>query len=89
MCENLSKKMKADGGTLKDWKMYKEPTYLNLMKAAISYSDAVVIAEEGVNQELIDFAKSNKKTIIDYAPLPEMADSLSELYDKIAVIDED
>ena len=89
LCENLSKKMKADGGTLKDWKMYKEPTYLNLMKAAISYSDAVVIAEEGVNQELIDFAKSNKKTIIDYAPLPEMADSLSELYDKIAVIDED
>ncbi len=89
LCENLSKKLKADGGTLKDWKMYKEPTYINLMKAAISYADAVVIAEEGVSEELIDFAKSSKKRIIEYAPMPELADRLSELYDKIAVLDED
>ena len=59
------------------------------MKAAISYADAVVIAEEGVSEELIEFAKSSKKRIIEYAPMPELADRLSELYDKIAVLDED
>ncbi len=89
LCENLSKKLKADGGTLKDWKNYKEPTYLNLMKAAIGYSDAVVVAQEGVSKELIEFARAAKKTVVDYAPMPELADRLSELYDKIAILDED
>ncbi|MEE1204434.1 MAG: hypothetical protein UHN59_09030, partial [Bacteroidales bacterium] len=89
LCENIAKKLKADGGTVKDWKLYKEPTYLNLMKAAINYADAVVVAEEGANQELIDFAYSNKKHVIEYTPMPELADKLSELYDKIAILDED
>lgn len=89
LCESIAKKLKADGGTVKDWKLYKEPTYLNLMKAAINYADAVVVAEEGVNQELIDFAYSNKKHVIEYTPMPELADKLSELYDKIAILDED
>ncbi|MBO5839577.1 MAG: glycogen/starch synthase [Bacteroidales bacterium] len=89
LCENIAKKLKADGGTVKDWKLYKEPTYLNLMKAAINYADAVVVAEEEANQELIDFAYSNKKHVIEYTPMPELADKLSELYDKIAILDED
>jgi len=59
------------------------------IKAAINYADAVVVAEEGANQELIDFAYSNKKHVIEYTPMPELADKLSELYDKIAILDED
>ncbi len=89
LCELLSRKLKADGGTQKDWKMYKEPTYINLMKAAINYSDGVVIAEEGVNPELVEYAKTTKKHVIDYAPMTDLADRLRELYDKIAILDED
>lgn len=89
LCENLSKKLKADGGTLKDWKQYKEPTYLNLMKAAISYADAVVVAQENVSGELVEYAKSLKKPVVDYAPMEEQVERLNELYDKIAVLDED
>lgn len=64
--ENMFKKLKADGGSPKDWKFYKEPTYLNFMKAAISYSDGVVVASKDVRKELIDFATQNKKNVIPY-----------------------
>jgi hypothetical protein len=59
------------------------------MKAAISYSDAVVVAQEGVNQELIDFAIANKKQVIDYAPFEEQREKINALYDSLAVIDEE
>jgi starch synthase len=78
-----------EGGTAKDWKNYKEPTYLNIMKAAISYSEAVVVAQEGVNPELIEFAIANKKQVIDFAPFDEQKEKINNLYDSLAVIDEE
>jgi glycogen synthase len=89
LVESFLKKLKAEGGTAKDWKIYKEPTYLNLMKAAISYSDAVVVAQEGVNQELIDFAIASKKQVIEYAPFDEQKEKINALYDSLAVIEEE
>ncbi len=83
------KKLKMEGGTQKDWKFYKEPTYLNLMKAAIMYSDAIVVAEEGVKPELIEFAVANKKQVIEYASFDEQKVLIDNLYDSLAVIDED
>lgn len=90
LCVNMAKKMKADGGTQKDWRFYKEPTYLNIMKAAISYSSAVVLASEKVNPELIEFAKENKKDIIPYvADEKELCQKINEYYDSIIEKDEE
>ncbi|MBP1629813.1 MAG: Starch synthase catalytic protein [Bacteroidetes bacterium] len=89
LCEGISKKLKSDGGTVKDWKNYKEPDYLNYMMAAISYSEGVVLASENVNPVLIEFAKQNKKHIVEYAPLQEQAVKINELYDKIMIQTED
>lgn len=89
LVEEFLKKLKIDGGTQKDWKMYKDTTYLNLMKNAISYSDAVVVAQEGVNAELIEFAKESKKQVIEYAPFDEQKVLINNLYDDLAVLDED
>ena len=87
--EDFHKKLKIDGGTTKDWTFYKDPNYLNYMKAAISYSDGVVLASEKVNPELIEFAKKSKKHIIDYAPSEEQYPLIDALYDKIIVPDEE
>ncbi len=89
LVETFLKKLKMEGGTAKDWKLYKEPTYLNVMKAAILYSDAVVVAEEGVNSELIEFAVANKKPVVEYCPFEEQKDLINELYDSLAVVDEE
>ncbi|MFA6806755.1 MAG: glycogen/starch synthase [Bacteroidales bacterium] len=87
--ENFCKKLKVDGGTVKDWGFYKESDYLNYMMAAISYSDGVVLASENVNPKLIEFAKQNKKHIVEYAPAQEQYPLINDLYDKIIVLDEE
>lgn len=90
LASNMAKKMKADGGTQKDWRFYKEPTYLNIMKAAINYSDAIVLASDKVNQELIDFAKNNNKDIVEYVPdSKELCEKINEYYNSIIEIEED
>ncbi|MBO6117539.1 MAG: glycogen/starch synthase [Bacteroidales bacterium] len=88
--ENIIKKLKTEGGTPKDWKFYKEPTYENIMKAAITYCDGVVISSEKVSKELIEFAKENKKDIIPYnSDKKEFYKSINDYYDSIIEIEED
>lgn len=87
--EDFVKKLKADGGTIKDWAMYKQPDFMSYMKAAISYSDGIVLASDNVNPMLIEHAKQLKKPIIEYAPYEEQFPLIDELYDKIIVLEED
>lgn len=89
LCENLFKKLKVDGGTVKDWKYYKEPDYVNIMMAAISYADGVVIGSENINPKLLEFARETKKHIIEYGPMEEQAEKINNLYDKIIIPTED
>lgn len=89
LCENLYKKLKVDGGTLKDWKFYKEPTYLNFMMAAVSYADGIVLGSDKINPELLEFVRQTKKNIIEYAPIEEQVEKLNALYDKIIIPVED
>ena len=90
MAETMVKKLKADGGTAKDFKFYKEPTYLNLMKAAISYCDGVILASKNVNKELIEFAKECKKDIVPFTPYKnEYFENVNKYFDTIIPQDED
>jgi starch synthase len=86
--ESIVRKLKHDGGTAKDWDNYKTPDYISLMKAAITYSDGVVIMDEKVNPILIDYAKELKKPIVENAPIPDIAVPINELYDSIMVDDD-
>ncbi len=90
--ENLLRKLKkeTEGGTQRDWKFYKEPTYENIMKAAISYADGVIIGQPNVSKELIGFAKENKKGVVPFNPdRKEFYNSINEYYDSIIEIEED
>lgn len=87
--DSFAKKLKTDGGTLKDWKMYKEASYLNYMKAAISYADGVVAASDKVNPELISYVKELKKPFIEYASREEQYPLINALYDKILINEEE
>jgi len=86
LAESFAKKLKMDGATPKDLKFYQEPlNYINYMKAAINYSSGIVLGDENVNPELIDFAKKNKKPVLEYCPngMLENLDTLNSFYDSI------
>ena len=41
--------------------------YEDLMRLAIDYSDAIVLASENVNQRLLNYAQNSSKPILSYA----------------------
>ena len=81
---DLERKMKTDAATAKDLRLYGQPDYLGLMKAAISYSQGVIIGSPNVDPELVAFAKENKRHVLDYIPdRDEFYARINKLYDTI------
>ncbi len=62
----LERKMKTDGATAKDLRLYGNNDYRGLMKAAITYSQGVILGSPDVDPELVAFAKENKRYVLDY-----------------------
>lgn len=62
----LERKMKNDNATAKDLRLYGHDDYMGLMKAAITYSQGVIIGSPNVNPELVAFAKEAKRNVLDY-----------------------
>lgn len=80
----LERKMKTDGATAKDLRLYGQTDYLGLMKSAITYSQGVIIGTPDVHPELIDFAKENKRNVLDYIEDPaEFYPRINKFYDSI------
>ncbi len=81
--KDFGNNIKLDGITNKDLKHYKKPTYVNMMKAAIDFSEGVIIGSETVNQELLDYVNESGKPMIPYQPLDRFVDAYNNFYDKI------
>ncbi|MCQ2273184.1 MAG: glycogen/starch synthase [Bacteroidales bacterium] len=82
--QELEKKMRADGATAKDLRLYQNLDYMTLMKAAITYANGIVIASPNVNPELVAFAKENKRHVLDYNPdQQEFFTKINKLYDTL------
>lgn len=82
--QDMERKLKLDGATPKDLQLYQNITYINLMKAAITYSNGVVIASPKVDPELVSFAKETKKHVVDYVEDEiEFFGRINKLYDHI------
>ncbi len=64
----LVAKMKMSGFHSKDLKHYKEPTYLNVMKAAIDNSDGIIFGSENILPELAEYALNSGKPVLPYCP---------------------
>jgi starch synthase len=61
-------------------KHLKQPSYINLMKVAIDFSDALIIGSEEIPKELETYLKASNKPVLEYFPLEEFAEPYSEFY---------
>ncbi|MBP5677350.1 MAG: glycogen/starch synthase [Bacteroidales bacterium] len=81
---DLERKMKADSATAKDLRLYGDTSYLGLMKAAITYSQGVIIGSPNANPELVAFAKENKRYVLDYVEnRDEFYARINKFYDSL------
>jgi len=83
MSEKLAEKMTLEGITNKDLAHYKTPDYVNLIKAAIEYSDAIIIGSEKINPELEKHLKTIDMPILEYQDEESHIDAYSAFYDEI------
>ena len=82
--EEMERKMRTDGATAKDLRLYQNLDYTTLTKAAITYANGVVISSPDVDPELVQFAKENKRHVLDYNPdSTEFYTKINKLYETL------
>lgn len=79
----FDKKMKMNNIAPKDVKHLKTASYVNLMKTAIDFSDAVIYGSEKINPELDEYAKSLQKPILEYQSPENYVDAYNDFYDNL------
>lgn len=79
----VRKKIQLEGITRKDVELLKEPTYLNLSKLAVNFSDGIIFGSESVNPELGEFINSVKKPVLPYQSGENYIDIYDEFYETI------
>lgn len=79
----FDKKMKLQGISPKDVKHLKKADYVNLMKTAIDFSDAVIYGSENINPELDEYVKSTKKPALAYQSPENYVDAYNDFYDSL------
>lgn len=67
MNEKVKEKIKQEGIKASGLSFLDEPTYVNLMKFALTYADGVVFAEQGVDAELVEFVAQRGIPVLDAA----------------------
>ncbi len=77
----LDKKMKVQGITAKDMKSFKEGDYVNLTKAAIDYSDGIIIGSEKINTEVEEHLRVSGKPVLEYYAPDEYVEAYEKFYD--------
>lgn len=78
----MDKKLRHEGATAKDRLLYGGRDYISVMKTAITYAHGIVIASPDAYPELVDYAKANKKNVLDYNPdTDEFYTQINKFYD--------
>jgi len=56
------------------------PTYNNLLKVAVDFSDAVILASEDIPEELSAHIANLKKPVLSYVPFQEFEEAYANFY---------
>lgn len=78
----LKNKLIYDSISEKDVERLTNPTYENLSKFAIDFSDGVIFGSQQINDEVANYAKSTGKPVLDYQSPETYMDAFNEFYEK-------
>ncbi len=81
--QDLIKKVPIDDITTDDIKIINQPSYVNILKLAIDYSDAIIIADSDIKPEITDYIKNSGKRVLEHYSDEDFIDSYHEFYESI------
>lgn len=77
---NLIDKLEMDGILRESVSEIEKPSYINLLKASVKYSDGIILGSETVCQELVDYVEKLKKPCLKFVSPEDLADSYVNFY---------
>jgi starch synthase len=80
---DFTKKALIKGMVAKDTVNYAEGTHQTMNKAAIAYSDAIVIGDDAVDEDVLNFVKKSEKPVLAYDSTLDL-DNYYNFYQEIA-----
>ena len=66
-----------------DTELVDEPSFVNLSKMAVQYSDAVIKGSPKIDTEISEYIEESGKLFLDYQPESTYIDAYNDLYDKM------
>lgn len=86
MSPNLMKKLKMDGITPEEAKLYKDPSLVNVNLAAMKLSDGIIKGCDSKNASLDNFLKKPGKPLLSFQPFEDetaFVSACSDFYDEL------
>ncbi|HNW97216.1 MAG TPA: glycogen/starch synthase [Bacteroidales bacterium] len=83
--KDFSEKIMLPGISQNDITHYKKPTFNNITKAAIDFSDGVIIGSPDVNQDIVKYLNQIDKPVLNFQSMDTYVDAYNEFYDEILV----
>lgn len=83
---NLTKKLKMDGVSADDMKIFKDPSMANVQLAAMKLSDGVIKGCDGKHSGLDSYLKKANKPVLHFQPFDEdgnFVSACSDFYDEL------
>jgi starch synthase len=78
--KDMVNKVKFDNINDDAIKVLEEPSYNNLMKIAVDYSDALIIGSENIPEDLETYIKASSKPILEYQNRDEFGEAYSTFF---------
>ncbi|ADV48474.1 glycogen/starch synthase [Cellulophaga sp. E16_2] len=77
---DIVKKIEFDGISADDITPLAKPDYNNLLKIAVDYSDAVILASEEISEDLTKHIATLQKPVLPYVPFHEFEEAYANFY---------
>jgi starch synthase len=83
----LPEKLIMDGIDPTDVELLKAPDYTSLTKHAIHFSDGVIVADEKYDNQALNFARKQRKPVLDFVESSGYSEAYSAFYDEVLLGD--
>ena len=83
--KDFAKKVLHEGIEKGDLEHYKNPTFVNISKAAVDLSDGIIIGSAKINSDVSKYIKKSGKPVLEFIASEnnEYIDAYSEFYDAV------
>lgn len=81
----LAKKLTAKEIKAEHLSGYQEPTFVNISKAAIDYSDGIIFGHENIDPEVEKYARQSNKPLLGFQSMETYIDAFNDFYDEVLV----